>query len=399
MMTTRLEHLLCRAAMALIGLLTIALLSGGAWAADMPPASSTSPLITADDFYAMIQALKGAARTMAPYLLGEGFALAGAFFTWSLTMTLLRINLSPGDPAPRADMGMLIIKLSVVLVLLANWMTYGVGPSNEIVKRFDTGSAELTKFATMPISTEAIAVGSFDTLVNGMFKDFGGGGGKEKLFNVVGESWKKMWEASAKRDEIRSKAAGQEINPINKMVFFLDGLSDKAATFIVALVVGLLAIILMVVYLFVIYWGDIAALAGMFMGPIMVPGLLFSRTEFLFDAWIKFMISAGFYKLIAAWTALVTMATVSEIQRVATNMYGKYVKSETSGGLESSIIDSFSITGGFLLSIVMTVLYMIFAILLMWKVGDLVRSLMAGMGSMFASANQAVAVSAGKPRK
>lgn len=370
---------------------------------------SSGSMISADDFAAMISALKAAGRTMSPYLLDEGIGLAGIFFGWGLFILIIRLVFGPADPGVKADMFFHFFKAGIVLGMLASWVTYGTGPNQETVSPIGMSASKIASYK-MPVSVEDIAVNSFDSLVNGIFDKWAGGGGKEKVFNTVGQSWNMMWKASEKRDQIRDQALAAKTTSSNatqglvdkvtskldvsaRLLVWLEKISDKIITFLVWLVVAFLAIILMAVYLFVIYCGDITALLGMFMGPIMVPGLLYTRTEFLFEGWLKFMISAGFFKLIAAWLAMLTMKTVEQIQVVANNMYAKSAASSVSGTAGQQIGNGFMMDGGFFLSLVMTILYMLFAIFLMWQTWRLTDALMRGSAGMFTGAQQAAVVS------
>ncbi len=335
--------------------------------------AAESSMISVDDFGDMIQALKAAARMMSPYLIDEGIGLTSIFFGIGAFILLIKLFFGPGDPGVKANIFLHVVKAVLVLAMLASWVNYGSGPNQEVVTPMGNGSARLSSYK-LPISVEGVMVDSFDGIVNGMFDKFGGGGGKEKLFNVIAQSWAKMWEASDKREELRNKYA-TDLNPLSYIKFWLQSMGDKIITFIFACVVAFLALLLMVIYVFVIYLGDIMALLGMFMGPLMLPCMLFPPFSSLSDSWFKYMISAGFFKIIAAWTALVTMKTVEQIQVVANKMYEKML---ASAGTAETIQNGYVMGGGLVISMVMTVIYMGFAIFLMWQVWRITDSLMGG---------------------
>lgn len=342
-------------------------------------ATTSGQLISIDDFGAMIQSLKATARTMSPFFIDEGAGLLSIFFGIGLFILLLKLFFGPGDPGVKANLFLLVFKAGLVAAMLASWVNYGVGPNQETVAPIGQASGTLSSYR-MPISVEDIAVTSFDSLVDGMFDRFGGGGGKEKVFNVIGQSWSMMWQASEQRDRIRDQARVQ-LGTLERLVAWMEQFGDKIITFLAALFVAFLALVLMALYLFVVYCGDIMAWLAMFMGPLMIPGLVFGPLEFLFNSWLKAMISAGFFKIIAAWLALITMKTVEQIQIVANRMYATAAESGVSGSAGQQAGNAVMMDAGFALSIVMTVLYMMFAIFLMWQVWYLTEMLMRGTSS------------------
>jgi hypothetical protein len=67
--------------------------------------------------------------------------------------------------------------------------------------------------------------------------------------------------------------------------------------------------LMMVAYLLAIFMSQALFGIGMSLGPILVPWLIWQRTEFLFDGWLKFMIIAAMTKLVAA--LMISMVTGS----------------------------------------------------------------------------------------
>lgn len=340
--------------------------------------AAESSMISMDDFGDMITALKAVARSMSPFLVGEGVGLLGILFPIGLFLLVINLTFGPADPGVKANLLVHCFKGVVVAAMLASWVNYGTGSNQERVVPVGQAAASVSQFA-LPVSVEDMVVTPFDSLVNALFDRYAGGGGKEKLFNVVAASWMKMWEASDMRQEMRERIV-QKLGPIDYLAWWVHSIGDRVLTFLVAAVVGLFALALILVYLFVIFFGDIIAYLGMFLGPIMIPGMLFSPLKFLFESWLKFMLSAGFFKLIAAWLTITTMKTVEFAQEVANRMYQKMLDSPD---LASAAGNSTLMAGGLILSAIMTVIYMGFGILLMrqvWLVTGAVMSGSAGMG-------------------
>jgi type IV secretory pathway VirB6-like protein len=59
-------------------------------------------------------------------------------------------------------------------------------------------------------------------------------------------------------------------------------------------------------YLTVIFMAEILFGAGMTFGPVLVPWLIWKQTEWLFDGWLKFMVTAILTKAVAAFMVMTT---------------------------------------------------------------------------------------------
>jgi hypothetical protein len=352
-------------------------------------AQSTSSSISLDDFYSMIQAMKGAARSMSPYLIDEGAGLLGIFFGIGAFLLMIQFFFGPPKPHVMASIIFHIAKGVLVAAMLASWVNYGTGPNQETVSPAGTASATLSKYK-LPVSVEDIVITPFDGIASGVFSKFSGGAGKEKVVTTLGSIWDMMWKASAQRDQMRedamkaasakadgfwdklSNAAGQITA---YLALLIEKIGDKIVTFVAIIVISIFAVMMMLEYLYVIYWGDLMAFLGMFVGPILVPCLLWERFERFFDAWVKWMIEAGFYKLIAAWVAVLTLKTVEQIQVVANNMYQKTM---TAPATVADGAANVTFAFAFIISIVMTVFYMYFGIRMMRQVPDLAGKVTSG---------------------
>jgi len=370
-------------------------------------AQSTSSAISLDDFASMIQAMKGAARTMSPYLIDEGAGLLGIFFGIGAFVLMIQFYFGPPKPHVMASIIFHIAKGVLVAAMLASWVNYGTGPNQENVSPAGTASAALSKYQ-LPVSVEDIVITPFDNVASGVFAKFSGGAGKEKVITSLGGIWDMMWKASAQRDQMREdamKAASAKAdNWLDKvsnaagqisayLVLLIEKIGDKLVTFLAIIVISFFAVWMMIEYLYVIYWGDLMAFLGMFLGPIMVPCLLWSRFDKFFDAWLRWMIEAGFYKLIAAWVAILTLKTVEQIQVVANNMYAKTM---IPPGSVADAAANVSFAFAFIISIVLTVFYMYFGIRMMRQVPALASAAVAGAAGKGASTTMKTADAAYK---
>lgn len=66
-------------------------------------------------------------------------------------------------------------------------------------------------------------------------------------------------------------------------------------------------------FVFVLNAGQVMLYIGLALGPILIPFLLIPNLSFLFNGWLKFMISAALYKVIAVLVGMLAIGTVKQI--------------------------------------------------------------------------------------
>jgi type IV secretory pathway VirB6-like protein len=93
--------------------------------------------------------------------------------------------------------------------------------------------------------------------------------------------------------------------PMVLMTMFLKGL---ALIFMVLLISA---------FLLAIFMSEVLFGLAMAVGPIMVPWLIWQRTEWLFDGWLKFMLGACFTKIVAFFMVGATAGLVAATRAVA----------------------------------------------------------------------------------
>lgn len=93
--------------------------------------------------------------------------------------------------------------------------------------------------------------------------------------------------------------------PMVLMTMFLKGL---ALVFMVLLITAFILAVFMAEVLFGL---------GMALGPIMVPWLIWQRTEFLFDSWLRFMLAACFTKIVAFFMCGAIAGLIGAVRAVA----------------------------------------------------------------------------------
>lgn len=93
--------------------------------------------------------------------------------------------------------------------------------------------------------------------------------------------------------------------PMVLMAMFLKGL---ALVFMVLLITAFILAVFMAEVLFGL---------AMAVGPIMVPWLIWQRTEFLFDSWLRFMLAACFTKVVAFFMVGATAGLIAAVRTVS----------------------------------------------------------------------------------
>lgn len=76
-------------------------------------------------------------------------------------------------------------------------------------------------------------------------------------------------------------------------------------------------------FVFVLNAGQVMLYIGLALGPILIPFLLIPNLSFLFNGWLRFMISAALYKIIAVLVALLALGTINQIATYSASMATK----------------------------------------------------------------------------
>lgn len=76
-------------------------------------------------------------------------------------------------------------------------------------------------------------------------------------------------------------------------------------------------------FVFVLNAGQVMLYIGLAIGPILIPFLMIPKLSFLFDGWLRFMISAALYKIVAVLVALLALETIDRIAVYSADMSTK----------------------------------------------------------------------------
>lgn len=89
----------------------------------------------------------------------------------------------------------------------------------------------------------------------------------------------------------------------------------------VLLIIAAIVIILsLITFVFVLNAGQLMMYVGLGLGPILIPFLLIPKLSFLFDGWLKFMISASLYKVVAVIVGLLSLGVIDVVVEYSKNV-------------------------------------------------------------------------------
>ena len=91
----------------------------------------------------------------------------------------------------------------------------------------------------------------------------------------------------------------------------------SAVLLVIAAVVVILSLI---TFVFVLNAGQMMMYVGLGLGPVLIPFLLIPKLSFLFDGWLKFMISASLYKVVAVIVGLLSLGVIDVVVEYSKNV-------------------------------------------------------------------------------
>ncbi len=185
----------------------------------------------------------------------------------------------------------------------------------------------------------------------------------------MGANWNSLQAVGAKMfwnsiRELLEYAAGLHLLPEKPdMLDYLKALAIGLPRFLhvgLALIASIFVGLAMVVYVFVVLMADVLVAVGLTLGPIMIPFYLMPVLSFLFDGWLRFMITAGFYKLVATVMLALTYNLVKELEVTSQSLAGD------------------GVWWGDLMSLSLAVVIAVITLLLMWQVPSIASALTQG---------------------
>lgn len=152
--------------------------------------------------------------------------------------------------------------------------------------------------------------GDFGTVVSKAVNSFFTLAGNIMGFDVkkaTGAESPSLWEQIKGLADIGSAVA--------TFIDWLPSLIVRAAAALVTIIAGAIFIIQMLL-------SQLAVVIGAIIGPIMIPWMLIPATSFLFDGWLKFMITAGMWKVVGAIIYKMAEPAITKLATAVSNTNG-----------------------------------------------------------------------------
>ncbi len=198
----------------------------------------------------------------------------------------------------------------------------------------------------------------------------------------AGGDWNSMQAVGAKlfwnsMSELGRFASGAHLMPAKPdwmdYIIAMARMSFRIPHLFLALVAQIVVGLAMVVYLFVILMADVLVAIGLTLGPIMIPFYLMPVLSFLFDGWLRFMITAGFFKLVATIMLALTYNLVKELEGVSIA-----INQSASGVSVAAVAASVDTWTGDLASLSLALVIAVISMLMMWQVPSIAAALTQG---------------------
>ena len=217
---------------------------------------------------------------------GIGFKLLGALYGVMFLYNLV-IFMLERDGKIMVDLTKLTITWAILAAMLVGWTS---DSDMSVSKMFlNTIPAVADSFAPNP--TDAIVSMHVDAVLS--------------LVKVVNPP------------ETSSQTWGEKLTNIFPVLNLISGSPSHFFSYVVGVILLMISaffiLMSLVTFVFVINAGQVMMYVGLALGPILIPFLLIPKLSFLFDGWLKFMIAASLYKVVAVIVGLLAMGTIGTI--------------------------------------------------------------------------------------
>lgn len=268
-----------------------------------------------------VQAMSSSSSALIP----DGTNLAATLLVMALGITVLMWALSGDAVTAVVDSFSTIARYSIVVFMITGWMgTVGgffQGNANDLAQKISgtIGSGGTTlgttvntilvgagallasnsaanECPTTTTDTNSVSAGTQDPLGVG-----GGTSSTQTQFTTCNR---------------KTSAGNQQPSWADMLVNF----PMVLITWLLRLVAMLFMALLLAAYITVVFMGDIMFGLGMTLGPVLVPWLIWKRTEWIFDGWLKFMISGMLTKVVAAFMVTANTGVILAVKNTAANV-------------------------------------------------------------------------------
>lgn len=245
--------------------------------------------------------------TSATILVPDGQDLAITLLFITLSWQLVTWMLTGDGPQTLFESVKAIARYSIVILLLTGWISvvggYFQGAANDIGKRL-TGDTTISASVNILVRT---AAGLFATTDAANMADCVS---PSSAMDPAATGVNTQEECKTPPSNSKQPGTWDLLNAFPMILF----------TWLFRLLTVVLLVMLGSVFLVIIFMADITFGVGMIVGPILVPWLVWEKTTFLFDGWLKFMIVATLQKIVAAIVIMVIAILIRTLGSLSQTM-------------------------------------------------------------------------------
>lgn len=230
---------------------------------------------------------------------------------WVIIGSMLVAWTSPASTGVMRDVSVAGFFTKIIPDLANSFTPGGVDPTPEIVDKhvaafwnvfriLDMKSALNTPNLNMPNYSTVTGVPVNKVTVTGVSMENIRASWKT-MSNFIGETYDSAYKNLTE--------IGSAMNPVTIIKEMLEG-------FISLLIICLTAFFILwslLTFVFILNAGQVMLYVGLAVGPILIPFLLIDQLNFLFNGWLRFMISAALYKVIAVIIGVIALGTIDYI--------------------------------------------------------------------------------------
>lgn len=201
-----------------------------------------------------------------------------------------------------------MVKCAILMAILTGWSstvhTYIVGGMQQMADRITGGDSSITNVATIGLS-------AISTLVNGPRKQ--ATAPCETVPSTTPDG--QIIPGVTQQDCSGGAAVGAGAsNSLSAIGYLLKNLPLVILTVLLKGIAILCIALMILFYMIFVQMGSLLLDVAFLVGPVLIPWYVLSAMDFLFDSWLRFTISAGLYKVIAAAMMVFTSAIVPGMQ-------------------------------------------------------------------------------------
>lgn len=256
--------------------------------------------------------MQSQARSLETVFLPDGLDLLGALGLIMAVWHMLMWGLDGDFPSFFANLFRHIIKCAILFAMLMSWTStvhdYFVGNMQTMASRVAGSESDPAELVRVLVSAGATIIEDArgeaaqtceqvpDTTPEGMI--------------IPGATHLECGTSSADTSQGSTGSLGSIWALVKNLPLILLAFFAKALAMLAVLIMTL-------VFVVVVQFGSLLLSIALCLGPVLAPWYLLPATDFLFDGWLKFTVSAGLYKVVA-WLmmAIVTRGVLPAIRSI-----------------------------------------------------------------------------------